>query len=292
MDDTQAILADLEKENKEPVDTQSLGETPAPAAATSQPQLHKYVTRGGKEVEEPIDVILKRAGFGYNYAQDMHALNQERTAFQKEREQIQERIKSLSRWEEYDKYASQNQDWAKHVEESWNNRLSLNNQQQVQDPYAEKFKAFETELADLRRFKDETTQVRTKEQYSQADKQFDEEIQKVGKDYDVDLSLADPETGETLEWRVLDHMEKLGLDGSRQGHFTAAFKDYYFDDLKARQKEKQAEDATKQKVELKKAGILNISRTPNNSASKGYRPGMSWDSAADEIARELATLKA
>lgn len=285
MDDTTAILAELEKETAAAPDVVGEGEV-APAAVEAKPQTYKYKTRGGKEVEEPIEMVLTRAGFGYNYAQDMAALRQEQEAFNKDRQAQQERIKALSKWEEYDKYAAQNQDWAKHVEESWNNRLSTNQQQP--DPHAEKWAKVEAELADLRRFKDETTQVRTQEQYSKQDQQFGQEIQQVEKDYDVDLSLAD-EKGETLEWRVLAHMEKMGLDGTKNGHFTMAFKDLNFDNLKARAKERQAEDQTKQKVELKKAGILNISRTPTtNNASKGYRPGMSWDSAASEIAAELA----
>ncbi len=95
------------------------------------------------------------------------------------------------------------------------------------------------------------------------------------------------EQGRSLEWQVLAHMEKIGLDGTKQGHFTAAFKDYYFDNLLERQKSQVLDGQTKSKAELKKAGILDVSRTPKADTSKGYRPGMVWNALGDLALADL-----
>lgn len=290
----EAMLAEV---NKDQATTSPEAAKPESTAPTEQVktavdpatgQLYKYTTSGGKEVSESLDMVLKRAGMGYHYAQQMHNLNQQTERFKA----IEERNKALSRWEEYDKYAQGNPQWAKHVQESWDSRgnLQQQNQQQV-DPYADKFKTMEERLSDLQKFKDEALQVRTKEQYEAQDKTFGEEIKTVAKNYQVDLDQSD-EQGRSLEWQVLDHMEKMGLDGSRPGQFTAAFKDFYFDNLVGRSKEQEKVDQTKSKVELKKAGILDISRTPKTKTSDGgHRPGMSWNEARDAVLAELQAAK-
>ncbi len=285
----EAMLAEVNKDHLATTSPEATKTETAPEVKTgvdpSTGQLYKYTTSGGKEVEEPLDMVLKRAGMGYHYAQQMHNLNQQMANYK----QIEERNKSLSRWDEYDKYAQANPDWAAHVENAWNNRA--NNQQP--NPENDKFKSLEEKLAELTRFRDETVQARTKEQYSMQDKTFGEEIQTVGKTYGVDLDQAD-EQGRSLEWRVLAHMETLGLDGSKPGHFTAAFKDFYFDNLMGRQKEQVKEEHSKSKAELKKAGILDISRTPKGqTTSKGYRPGLGYDALGElALAEYRAATKA
>lgn len=287
----EAMLAEVNKDQEAITSKEAAtsevkeGEQVKTAVDPATGQLYKYTTSGGKEVEEPLEMVLKRAGMGYHYAQQMHNLNQQMERFKG----IEERNKSLSRWEEYDKYAQGNPDWAKHVQEAWDNRGNLQRTDQV-DPYADKFKTLEERLSDLQRFKDETVQARTKEQYATQDKTFGEEISTVGKTYGVDLDQAD-EQGRSLEWRVLAHMEKLGLDGSKPGHFNAAFKDYYFDSLQERHKTKTMENQTKSKVELKKAGILDVSRTPKTDTSKGYRPGMDWNALGDMALADLRASK-
>lgn len=284
----EAMLAEVNKDQEATTGTEAakVGDEVKTAIDPATGQMYKYTTSGGKEVEEPLDMVLKRAGMGYHYAQQMHNLNQKMESLK----QIEERNKALSKWEEYDKYAQTNPDWAAHVQQTWDNRTNLQKTEQV-DPYAEKFKTLEDRLSDLQRFKDETLQVRTTEQYTAQDKEFGQEIQTVGKTYSVDLDQAD-EQGRSLEWRVLAHMEKLGLDGSKPGHFTAAFKDFYFDNLLGRQKEQTLESQTKSKAELKRAGILDISRTPKGPTSKGYQPGMDWNALGDMALAEIRANKA
>lgn len=285
------MLAEVSKETAAPQETESnvetstneAGETTKTITDPKTGQTFTYTTDGGKEVTEPLEMVLKRAGMGYHYAQKMHQLNQQAEKYKG----YDERIKSLSRWEEYDKYAATNPDWAKHVEESWNNRTNY----QQPNPESQKIQELEKKLADLYQFREEVERSRTQERYAQEDKQFSSEIQSVGKNFGVDLDQAD-EQGRSLEWRVLAHMEKIGLDGSKPGHFTAAFKDYYFDNLLNRQKDQVKEGHSKEKAELKRAGILDISRTPKASNSKGYRPGMSYDQLSEMALAEIRAQKA
>lgn len=277
----------------ESVSTETASATPAAAPAQQQgpwwsekiKEPIEYTIEGGRNISEPLEMVLKRAGMGYNYAQRMHQINQQQERFK----QIEEKNKALSRWEEYDNYAKTNPDWAKHVEESWNNRQNLQqlNQgqpQQLPPEVTQKLQAFE-------QFMSEMQQREQKMKFASEDKQLAEEITGVGKKFGVDLTQAD-EQGRTLEWRVLEHMQKLGLDGSRTGHFTAAFKDYHFDSLQGLQKERAIEEHAKSQAELKKAGIRAITRTPKQQGDfNGYRPGMSDRELTDLALAELRAAK-
>lgn len=252
-----------------PVDT---GTPAAPAAPWWSEKLNEqleYSVEGGKKVNEPLEMVLKRAGLGYHYAQKINGVNQQLERFNS----IEERNKVLSKWEEYDKYAQTNPEWAKHVEDGWNNRQNVG---QLKEANPE-ISALRNELSELKKFRDEFVNKENQTKSASEDKQMATEIETVAKTYGVDLSQAD-EQGRTLEWRVLEHMENLGQDGSKSGQFTAAFKDFYFDNLLAQRIEKAKEKQVKEQSSRKDAGILGISRTPKEKApSNGYRPGASWN---------------
>jgi bisphosphoglycerate-dependent phosphoglycerate mutase len=268
------------------VATETGGNTPSPESAAGsgatppqqaakwwEPQLKnalEYTVEGGKLVNEPLEMVLKRAGMGYHYAQKMHQLNQKAEQYKT----LEERNKTLSRWEEYDNYAKTNPDWAKHVEESWNNRQNVG--QLTQEAQAAQLPpAVVQRISALEAFVQEAQQREAAAKQQTEDKSFSEEIQNVGKTFNVDLAQAD-EHGRSLEWRILEHMEKMGLDGTRPGHFRAAFKDFYYDNLIGREKEQVKENYVKEQVDLKKAGIRSISRSPKGQfQEQGYRPGMS-----------------
>ena len=244
----------------------------------------EYVVEGGKLVKEPLEMALRRAGMGYNYAQKAHQLSQQEARFK----EIEAQNAELQRWKEYDEFAHTNPEWAQHVQETWNNRQNLGQSNQQPNP---EFEAIRKELAELREFKTEFTTARELEQQQSEDKQFISEIQTVAKQFGVDMDQAD-ENGRTLQWRVLEHMQKLGLNGTKPGHFAAAFKDYNFDNLVGRQKEQAIEQRAKDHVELKRAGIKNVSRTPSkNDSLNGYRPGMSSTELREEALKFFQNFK-
>jgi hypothetical protein len=258
---TDSIMSELEQK---PVETTAT-ETPSasPEAAKSPWDEDEYTIEGGRKIREPREMILKRAGMGYHYAQQMHAINQEREKYKG----YDEKIQGLSRWQEYDDFARTNPEWARHVEEAWNNRQNLQqsnqDQQSPHTAFEQKIAALEQRIAERDARDAEAAKA---QQYAQEDKEFTSEISETAKKFEVDLSQAD-EQGRSLEWRVLEHMASMGLDGSKPGHFRAAFKDYYLDNLLDRQKEQVLEKTAKTGADMRKAGILGVSRTPQSAKS-------------------------
>lgn len=259
------------------------GQNPAAQAAPKPwwaEKLTEEVEYGSKKIKEPLEMVFKRAELGYNYAQRAHQLNQKEEHYKT----LDQRVKELSRWNEYDEYAKQNPDWAKHVEESWANKDNLVQSNQGQNT---ELLTLKQKLQELEKFKEEFVQEKTSLKAQAEDKQFGEEIESVGKNFGVDLSQSD-EQGQTLEWRVLEHMKNLGLDGSKKGHFTAAFKDMYFDNLVGKEKESVKEQYAKKQAELKQAGIRGISRTPQGRDSfNGVDPNLSWNQLSEMALNDL-----
>ena len=283
-----AVATEAPSVNSEP------SSAPAPTQSTNwwDPHLKsdfEYEIEGGKKIKEPLEMVRKRAALGYNYAQRAHLLNQKEENYK----QIEERNKQLGRWQEYDDYASKNPDWAKHVEESWNNKSGL--VQSSQGQIAQLPPEVAQEIESLKKFKQQMEEREQKAQFESEDKQMAEEINTIakqfGEKFSVDLSQAD-EKGQTLEWRILEHMKALGFDGSKKGQFAAAFKDMYLDTLLERQKERAKEEYAKNQAELKKAGIREISRTPKQAEDfNGYRKGASQTELRDAAVAELMRMQ-
>lgn len=250
---------------------------PAEAQQPQEPSWKEdeYVIEGGKKVKETREMILKRAGMGYHYAQRMHEINQQAEKYKG----YEERMAQLSRWQQYNDYAEQNPEWARHVEESWNNRSNMQQSSQEQPQTFQLPPELQKELSELKTFRDEILSARQNEKFQAEDKQFDAEIQDVATKHNVDLSQAD-EQGRSLEWRVLEHMKAMGLDGSKPGHFRTAFRDYYFDNLTERHKEQVKEEQAKTLEDHRKVGILGVSRTPKSN--KNFNPA---NYSYDELAK-------
>lgn len=269
------ILASL-RDGSESKEAAPTTETPLAEKPVSEmtPQEYEYVIEGGKKVKEPLEMILKRAGLGYHYAQRAQLLNSQEEKYKS----LEEANKKLSRWQEYNEFAEKNPDWWKHVETSWQSRNAQPAGEQVDNPLLPKISELEKQLQELSAFKEQFVQKQQSLEHETQDKEFRGEVEGVAKQFNVDLDQSD-EQGRTLTWRVLEHMKHLGLDGSKKGHFTAAFKDFYFDNLQSRTAEKTKEQHAKSQEQMRKAGILGVSRTPNGAQSplNGKIPGMSWD---------------
>lgn len=263
-------------------------ETQAPQQSPFDPSKLEYEVNG-KKITEPWEMVQKRAQMGYHYAQQMEALKRERESFDGERQKYQtyeQKVKELGRWQEYDDFARQNPEWARHVEEAWNNRQNLGQSNHgAQDPRLE---ALQKELAELKGFKDEFVSEKQRIQYEHEDKQFGSEIESVAKKFSVDFAISD-EQGRTLEWRTLETMKEMGLDGSKPGQFEMAFKHMYFDNLIGKQKEEAKESLIKHNQEMRKAGILGVSRTPTaGTQGQAFNPRThSYEDAANFALQDL-----
>jgi hypothetical protein len=253
---------------------------------------HLKYSIGDKEVEFPLEKVLKHAQMGYNYAQRAEGLN----AREAEYNQAQERIKQLARWEEYDKYAQQNPEWAKHVENTWNNRGQVGAQPQAQsgqfdygdmdpdNPLTGTVLQLQQTIQDLQsQFGEKfgmVDQFLNAQQISKEDAALDREINTAREQFGKLLNFDEPDDeGRNVEFKVLEHMKATGLN-----NFAAALKDLYFDELmtaKSQQLLEQQAAATQAKT---KSGIIGTSPTPQSRPQANASTGQPRNYAEAEQA--------
>lgn len=292
---TESIIAEFtanEAKSAETPPTPAPAESAAPTPETpKEPQKYKYQANG-REVEESIDQILKRASLGYNYAQRAEELNKREADYKTK----DERIKQLSRWEEYDNYAKANPQWNEHVQSMWEKRdQQLADKQeglQANDPYR----------AELQKLRDEITQKfnpvnefveHLKSQQQQQvqvhqDRQFDSEVKLVRDGFPtVDFDQAD-EQGRSLEYRVLNHMVSNKIPS-----FKAAFLDLHHVQLADRIKQETLEQHAKDQKDASKKGLLGRSPTPKtgkSNLSNGQLRNLSYDQLGEMMKQELGLM--
>lgn len=267
-------------------------EPASPAQSPFDPEKIEY-DWNGKKIVENLDMLKKRASMGYDYAQKMAAFNQEREKYKgydQERQTYQQKLSQLERWQQYNDYAEKNPQWAKHVEEAWNSRQNMG--ESTENQVNPVIQTLQERLASVEALKDEWLTEKQKVQQEGEDKQFVSEIEQTGKKFGVDFTQSD-EQGRTLEYRTLEVMKEMGLDGSKPGHFEMAFKHMYFDNLVGKNRDAAKEQAAKQALDLKKAGILDVSRTPKSAVKPtAFNPKIhSYDDAMRFAKQDLAASK-
>lgn len=239
----------------------------------------------GKTVKEPLEMILKRAQQGYDYAQKMEAYNRDVESWQ---QKIKAAESSASRFKDVNEYAEQNPEWAQWLQEQWSAR-----QAQIQggvagdpnDPFSQqisqalspilqKFGTLEERVSSI-------LQEKVANQQKAEDQALDAEVKSIRDQYsNIDFDQRD-EFGKSLESRIIEHGLKLGLKG--EGAFRAAFRDFYHDKLVSTATDKAKEAEAKKRAELKKQGFIGTTPTP----TKGLRPAQSVrNKSYDELAME------
>jgi hypothetical protein len=268
---------------------------PAPAAEAGQPAQSSFdpnmviqYKASGKDLSEPLSTVIQRAQRGYDYAQLVSDHKQREAEAQSKFQQAQE---MAQKWQPYHEYAEKNPEWADHVRQQWENRLS--NQQPsntMQQPSESSHYNLPPEVAQkisrMEQFIEQQEQQAQMAQRASEDQALATEIEQIRKSYpDIDFGHTDPETGESLEARVLRHAQD-----NRIFNFEAAFKHYYFDKLLDRQVLKAKEDATKALTQANKSGFLASGDKPmlsQNPFSGQQNKHMSYHQAMDVAAREL-----
>lgn len=249
---------------------------------TPTDDLIEYVTKGGKTVRESLEMIKKRAGMGYSYAQDMEAFNKEKQSLV----QQAERAKQLARWEEYNDFAEKNPAWAQHVQQMWDNRESVLQQQGAEDPNSplhSELQAVKAQIGELSGFLGTLKQERLQQQQAAEDKALDSEVKSIREKYsDIDFDLAD-ESGKSLEFRILEHGAQNGIKS-----FKTAFHDFYHDHLIKQREDKAKEQVMKELQAKRKAGVLGMTDAPTRQvgSSQGVR-NKTYDQLATEAMQEL-----
>jgi len=260
------------------------------APTPKQVQEFSYQARG-KEIKEPIDVILKRASMGYDYAQLMQQHKQRDSELAQREQRVQE---SEGRWKPYDDYANQNPQWADLVKSQWEGRFNQQQnwqsgqQQQGQEgmqhnpqlppEFAQKMDQIDTFINQMKAEKQAAA-------IAESDMALNSAIEATQKMFpEFDLRATDPISGESLEMQVLQHAQLNGINS-----FQAAFKDKFFEQILERRAMKAKEDTAKNFTSNVKKGFLGQSNEPmmknnfGNQAvkSRGYHELM--DIAAKEM---------
>jgi hypothetical protein len=270
LDETDLNLPDAGSTSPaEGVDTNTV--QPAAAVETTK---YKY-TANGREVEEDINTILKRASQGYNYAQHMESIKKNETTLAEKEKQIEA---LRNQWEPYDKYAKENPEWANHVRQSWETRLSgAVNGQEGQPPSSTTYNLppeVQQKLAELENFQKEYSAHKQSVKAAEEDAALNAEIDSVAKEYpEFDLKYSDPSVGKTLEAQIIEHANIKGIHS-----FRAAFRDMMFDQIMSKRVTASKEAAAKELQDRAKKGIVKTSDTPftkqnpmaNKSGSKSY----------------------
>lgn len=224
----------------------------------------------GKEIEEDRETVLKRASMGYHYAQNMEQLKADRANLEAEQSRVRE---SENKWSAYDTYSNENPEWASHVKNQWENRNQFGQSQDSTQANVDIPPALQGEMQELRQFRDEFKGFMSANKREKEDAELNGQIDSTRKSYeDIDFSYSDPTSGKTLEFQVLEHMQVHGLN-----NFRAAFRDFYYDKLLAREVTKAKEETAKGLQERQRNGYLAESdtpvlgiRQPNNIKNKSY----------------------
>lgn len=251
-------------------------------APQSDPELIEYVTDGGKTVKETLEMLKKRASMGYHYAQRMEALK----AREAEINGSAEKFKSLQRWQEYNDFAEKNPAWAKHVEQSWEQREALLQSQGAEDPnsplHAE-LNSVKQQLGEVSQFLGSLKAEREQQQRASEDSALNSEIKSIRERYpDTDFDLAD-ETGKSLEYRILEHAAQNGIKS-----FKTAFHDFYHDHLIKMREDKAKESVLREQQKNKKAGIIGVTDAPTKGLNRVQNTrAKSYDQLAQEAMAEL-----
>lgn len=260
--DADALLAQIEGSGN--------GEIPMSAPAAQEPAAPPAAAPTAAELEflygdKPVKVpytdprVKQWAAQGYDYAQKMSEFNRRTQDFET-------REKALSPYKSIDDYAKQNPDWWQHVESSYAARKQAGGAGAAAGSDLETLKAqIRQELeAEIKPIKDFHTSFKEQKE----DEALGQEIESIRKKY-ADLDWKTPDQhGQSLEARVVKHALDMGLDGSKPGHFRAAFNDFNHEHLVKLAADKAKEDQNKELQKRTKLGLLGTSPTPKSGIAQ------------------------
>lgn len=266
---TDQMIAEVQAEAAPEPSAQETAPAASQESAQPEPSMYEY-TANGKTVQEPLDVILKRASQGYNYAQHM-------SEYKKKAEEVDSRYNSAveleKKYGEIDKFAQENPEWNDHLHKSWESRFDISGQNtEAPQQQAAMPAQLQQEFNAMKEFVEGIKAERADAAYSGA-------VSKVKDAYpDIDFSSTDPETGTTLEQQVLNFAEQNNI-----GKFEPAFKAYYHDQLVERARTQAKDQMAENLKQRSKAGLLGTSQTPNGSSDDDDFPSNFSNLSMDEV---------
>jgi hypothetical protein len=231
-------------------------------AQAQTPQVFK-IKVDGKEIEAPIEKLTQWGQLGYKYSQNAQSLKQQQEAFLKQQQEWQQKYGDYENkykpYQEIDEFAAKHPDWWNKVTKEYEQQIKTAQSEGASNPEIE---ALKNELSDFKKWRQSLEAEKQAQMVQESDKTLAQEIDSLRKTYSfIDFDSPD-ENGNSLEQRVLEHGIGMGLDGSKPGHFRAAFRDYYHDQLLGKAKEEGKEIVSKERQKQTKLGILGESSKP------------------------------
>ena len=249
----------------------------------SPEELYKHKLKyaaNGKEIEEDISTILRRAGQGYNWAQKNEALNVREAEWQTKVKTAEEQS---AKWGPYDEYAKQNPEWYNHWQNAWNNRGQNLTEPQTSDGNLEQKlqTLLEERLKPVNELLSHHEQQKLQAKVQGEDQALEQQMKSIRETHkDIDFDFADPESGKTLEYKIIEFGVRNNIKD-----FGVAFKAFYHDELVKREREKVKDELAKSKVAQTKAGIVDQRSATGNRPQQNLK-SLSWDQIAKQTADE------
>ena len=239
----------------------------------------------GKEIEEDLGTILKRASFGYNSAQVNAEAKQMKEAAEKA---MQEATALREKWGRFDEYAQQNPEWHDHWSRAWDNRTlnpnevgfdpaeQANVEARVEQLLQEKLKPFQEKFQSIE-------EQEQQKRFEQEDQQLSQEVDRVRSQYkNIDFDHPDPETGESLELQVLRYQANEGIKS-----FDSAFKAFYHDKLVKMEVERAEQAKLEAERDKRKQGIVSERSGSNGPINSVNHKGKNYDQLTDMAMKEF-----
>jgi hypothetical protein len=236
-------------------------------------------TVGGKEIKANREKIIKWAQMGYDAPTRIGALSKEVETYKQQQARLQSEYEA--KYGEIDKFVRQDpkgQDFWKHVQESWQKRDQLINDQT--NPLASTVNELKQQVSELFQYKTQIEQQQQQVHAAREDEAYMKESGSIRAKYpQIDFDTPD-ETGKSLEYKVLEYATQNGIT-----KFTTAFRDFYHDELVKISAEQAKESVAKDKQKNTKLGILGITNAPTKRSSDDVK-GKSYNDLVREALEE------
>lgn len=221
---------------------------------------------------------------GYDYAQNIASVKAEREAFERSRQEWEQKVNP---YREIDQFAKQNPDWWSHIEQSYQQRLSAPESvpQEVKSYLDQRFEPIAKDIPLMKEFLQEMQTQKMEKQVQEEDAKLQSAMKSIQETHpDLDFTARD-ESGLSLEQRVLDHALQNGIPT-----FRAAFRDYYQDSLVKQAEARGRETVMQEMNKRKKLGLLDESPAPSKASLPFASKPRSWSDpqlSADQILKEF-----
>lgn len=261
-DEANELLASLDDSGGS--DEQAQGQEAAAKAAAVEE--YKFM-HSGREIKGDRAAMLKWASQGYDAPNRIGELSKKLDGYTQKEAQFKE---WESKYGDVDKYVRENPQWWDFVRSQYEKQAQEQGSQMPPE-MMNKYSELEKKVNELAEYKNSIVM-------QQEDRAYQTEFTEIQKKYPkVDFVSPDPQTGKSLEYRVIEFAQENGIR-----KFDTAFKAYHSDELIRLAEEQAKEKLVSEKQSKTKLGILGISSTPTTRPTDSIK-GKSYNDIERDI---------